>query len=330
MLRLILFLLTAALAAAGGLFWYAATPPQTTVTYPVEFTVKPGDSLAAAALTLEQAGALQQPLLFRVLSRATRQAGALKPGLYRLNQPHTPLALLRKLAAGDTVPAKLTIVEGWTFAEMRRAVDAAASLRHDTQGLSDADLLKAIGAPAGPAEGRFFPDTYVFDHGVPDLVIYRRAHQAMERKLSEVWAARAEGLPYRTPQEALIMASIIEKETGAPEERPLIASVFVNRLRIGMRLQTDPTVIYGMGAAYRGNIRKRDLETDTPWNTYTRAGLPPTPIALPGEAALRAAVNPEASKALYFVATGAGGRHIFSATLTDHNRAVSRYQRGGR
>lgn len=330
MFKFILLLLTAALAAAGGLFWYAATPAQTTVTYPVEFTVKPGDSLAAAALTLEQAGALHQPALFRLLARATRQAGALKPGLYRLNQPPTPLALLRKLAAGDTVPAKLTIVEGWTFADMRRAVDAAPSLRHDTQGMSDADLLQAIGASPGPAEGRFFPDTYVFDHGIADLVIYKRAYQAMERKLTQVWDARASGLPYRSLAEVLTMASIIEKETGAPEERPLIAAVFVNRLKIGMRLQTDPTVIYGMGAVYKGNIRKRDLETDTPWNTYTRAGLPPTPIALPGEAALRAAVNPETSKALYFVATGAGGRHIFSNSLTDHNRAVSRYQRGGR
>lgn len=330
MLRLILFLLTLALAAAGGLFWYAATPPQTVAAYPLEVTVKPGDSLAAAAQSCARAGALQQPLLFRLLARVTRQSGALKPGLYRLDQPLTPLALLRKLAAGDTVPAKLTVVEGWTFADMRRTVDAAASLRHDSRGMSEAELLQAIGATSGPAEGRFFPDTYVFDHGVSDLALYKRAWQAMERKLAEAWAARAPDLPYRTPAEALIMASIIEKETGAPEERPQIASVFTNRLKIGMRLQTDPTVIYGMGAAYQGNIRRSDLERDTPWNTYTRAGLPPTPIALPGEAALRAALNPDTSKALYFVATGAGGRHVFSNSLTDHNRAVSKYQRGGR
>ncbi|MBI5331227.1 MAG: endolytic transglycosylase MltG [Betaproteobacteria bacterium] len=330
MLKLILFLLTLALAAAGGLFWYAATPPQSAAAYPLEVTVKPGDSLAAAAQSFARVGALQQPLLLRLLARATRQSGALKPGLYRLDKPLTPLALLRKLAAGDTVPARLTVVEGWTFADMRRAVDAAASLRHDSRGMSDADLLQAIGAKPGAVEGRFFPDTYVFDHGVSDLAIYKRSWQAMERKLKEAWESRAQNLPYRTPEEALVMASIIEKETGAPEERPQIASVFINRLRIGMRLQTDPTVIYGMGAAYDGNIRKRDLERDTPWNTYTRAGLPPTPIALPGEAALHAAVNPEAGKALYFVATSAGGRHVFSSTLTDHNRAVSKYQRGGR
>jgi UPF0755 protein len=224
------------------------------------------------------------------------------------------------------VLGKLTIVEGWSFAEMRRAVDAHPDLRHDSAGMPDDALLQAVGAAERHPEGLFFPDTYFFDAGSSDLAIYRRAYGAMKEQVETQWPARAGGLPYRTPYEALTMASIIEKETGAPEERPLIAAVFVNRLRIGMRLQTDPTVIYGIGPRFDGNLRKDDLLSDTPYNTYTRAGLPPTPIALPGAASLRAALNPDKSRALYFVAKG-NGRHEFSDNLEAHNRAVFRYQK---
>ena len=323
--RLILLLL---LPAIAWLAWYAVTPMQGTRTdYPVAFSVERGSTLKGAARDMAQAGVVQQPWAFVLLARFKGAAADIKAGSYALNAPVTPLDLLRKITAGETVLGKLTVPEGWTFAEMRRALDAHPGLRHDTAGMDAAQLLKALGAAAGHPEGRFFPDTYFFDLGSSDLALYRRAYATMRQQLDAAWAARAPGLPYRTPDEVLTMASIIEKETGAPEERPQIAAVFINRLRIGMRLQTDPTVIYGLGERFDGNLRTEDLLTDTPYNTYTRAGLPPTPIALPGAAALRAAVNPERSRALYFVAKG-GGRHEFSDHLEAHNRAVNRYQRG--
>ena len=316
------------LAAIAWLAWYALTPMQGARTdYPVAFSVERGNTLKGAARDMAQAGVLQHAWAFVLLARLKGEAAEIKAGSYALNAPITPLDLLRKITAGETVLGKLTVPEGWTFAEMRRALDAHPGLRHDTAGMDAAQLLKALGAAAGHPEGRFFPDTYFFDLGSSDLALYKRAYATMRQQLDAAWAARAPGLPYRTPDEALTMASIIEKETGAPEERPQIAAVFINRLRIGMRLQTDPTVIYGLGERFDGNLRKDDLLADTPYNTYTRAGLPPTPIALPGAAALRAAVNPERSRALYFVAKG-GGRHEFSDHLEAHNRAVNRYQRG--
>jgi UPF0755 protein len=212
---------------------------------------------------------------------------------------------------------------------MREALAASPRLKHDTEGMSDRDLLAAIGAAESHPEGLFFPDTYYFDLGSSDLEVYRRSYHAMQEVLARAWAARSEPLPYASPYQALVMASIIEKETGVPDERALISAVFVNRLRIGMRLQTDPSVIYGMGARFDGNLRKEDLLADTPYNSYTRSGLPPTPIALPGEAAIVAALSPAGSRALYFVSTG-DGRHQFSSSLEEHNRAVNRYQRGGR
>jgi UPF0755 protein len=220
----------------------------------------------------------------------------------------------------------VTIIEGWTFRQMRQALNAGARLRHDTQGWTDQALLEAIGANEAHPEGLFFPDTYYFDVGSSDLQVYKRAYHAMQKTLGRAWEARSTSAPYADAYQALVMASIIEKETGVPDERPQIAAVFVNRLRIGMRLQTDPTVIYGLGADFDGNLRKQDLLADTPYNTYTRAGLPPTPIALPSEAAIQAALNPDSSRALYFVAKG-GGRHQFSNTLEEHNRAVNRFQR---
>lgn len=326
MRRLFISLLLLAAMAAGGLAWYAYTPMRTGADYPIAFLVPQGASFKMAAREMEQAGALRHVVLFELLARALGKAHAIKAGSYALMAPATPLALLRKITVGETVLGKLTVIEGWTFAEMRRALDAQADLRHDTTGMSDAELLQAIGATVLHPEGQFFPDTYFFDHGSSDLALYKRAYASMQTVLDESWARRAPNLPYKTPQDALIMASIIEKETGVPEERAMIAAVFINRLRIGMRLQTDPSVIYGLGARFDGNLRRADLETDTPYNSYTRAGLPPTPIALPGEDAIHAALNPETSRALYFVAMG-NGRHVFTNNLDDHNRAVARYQK---
>jgi UPF0755 protein len=325
--RLLALALLAGLGLAGWLLYYASTPMEEAgVAYPLAFSIERGASLKQASQDLRAAGALENPWAFVLIARIRGLAGDVKAGSYALDGPTTPMALLRKITLGEMVLGKLTIVEGWSFADMRRAVDAHPDLRHDSAGMSAGELLRLVGASEDHPEGLFFPDTYFFDAGSSDLAIYRRAYGAMRKLVEAQWPARAGGLPYRTPYEALTMASIIEKETGAPEERPLIASVFVNRLRIGMRLQTDPTVIYGIGPRFDGNLRKDDLLTDTPYNTYTRAGLPPTPIALPGAEALRAALNPDKSRALYFVAKG-NGRHEFSDNLDAHNRAVSRYQK---
>ncbi|MEW5786710.1 MAG: endolytic transglycosylase MltG [Pseudomonadota bacterium] len=325
MRKLILLLLLTLAGLAGWLLHYATTLPDGGG-YPLAFSVERGATLKSVSQDLHTLGALEQPWAFVLLARLSGQESAIKAGSYGLEAPASPLDLLRKITAGDTLLGKLTIVEGWTFRQMRQAVDAHGGLRHDTAGMTDEALLVELGMTDRNAEGLFFPDTYFFDQGSADLALYRRAQQAMARHLETQWAARATNLPYRTPYEALVMASIVEKETGAAEERPLIAAVFINRLRIGMRLQTDPTVIYGLGPSFDGNLRKVDLLTDTPYNTYTRAGLPPGPIALPGLEALRAALNPEPSRALYFVAKG-NGRHVFSETLEAHNRAVNRYQR---
>lgn len=315
----------------GPVVWLAffAYRPLDLPAEPVEFAVRPGQSTRMVARQLETAAVLPRQYEFLALAILLNKTGQIKAGQYSFKAPLTPLALLEKLTRGDTVLRKLTIVEGWSFRQMREEMDSNPDLRHETTGMSDAALLAAIGAPERHPEGLFFPDTYYFDAGSSDLKLYRRAYRVLRERLNDAWANRAQGLPYRTPYEALIMASIIEKETGAPEERPQIAAVFINRLKLGMRLQTDPTVIYGMGERFDGNLRKSDLTTDTPYNTYTRASLPPTPIALSGDAAIRAALKPDTSRALYFVAMGEG-RHYFSSSLVEHNRAVNRYQRGGR
>ncbi|MBI5937189.1 MAG: endolytic transglycosylase MltG [Betaproteobacteria bacterium] len=315
----------------GPAVWlaYFAYRPLDLPAEPVEFAVKSGQSTRMVARQLEAAAILPRQYEFLALAILLNKTGQIKAGQYSFKAPLTPMALLEKLTRGDTVLSKLTVVEGWSFRQMREAVNKNPDLRHEGAELNDAALLAAIGAPERWPEGLFFPDTYYFDAGSSDIKLYRRAYHAMRDRLGEAWPQRADGLPYKTPYEALVMASIIEKETGAPEERPQIAAVFVNRLRLGMRLQTDPTVIYGMGERFDGNLRKGDLSTDTPYNTYTRAGLPPTPIALPGEAAIRAALKPDTSRALYFVAMGEG-KHHFSASLDEHNRAVNRYQRKGR
>jgi len=324
-----LFLVSVALiAVAAGGVRYSQAPhslPQT----PFEFTVEKGSSLKTVSKKLAEAGLFSEPYGLWLLGRITDQATGIRAGTYRLEGPISPVDLLNKLNAGDVVKLSLTFVEGITFAEMRTLLESHPGLKITTKGLADAEVLKRLGAPEQKAEGLFFPDTFSFSQGTSDIDVLRMSYQMMKQKLDQAWAKRVPDLPYASPYEALVMASIIEKETGRADERALIASVFVNRLRKPMRLQTDPTVIYGMGARFDGNIRRRDLEKDTPYNTYTRDGLPPTPIALPGWGSLLAAVQPQTSDKLYFVATGNGdGSHYFSRSLEEHNRAVAKYQLG--
>lgn len=296
---------------------------------PFEFTVEKGTNLKLLSRKLAAAGLLGDEHRLWILGRITDDAAGIQAGTYRLDKSITPLELLKKLNDGDVVTVSITFVEGITFREMRELIEASTTLKQTQKGKSDRDVLRAVGASEPHPEGLFFPDTYKFSAGATDLDIFRVSYQAMQKRLANAWAQREDGLPYKNAYEALIMASIIEKETGRPDERPLIASVFVNRLRMPMRLQTDPTVIYGMGESFDGNIRRRDLTADTPYNTYTRDGLPPTPIAMPGWGSLIAAVQPEKSDKLYFVATRSGdGSHYFSRTLDEHNRAVARYQLG--
>lgn len=266
------------------------------------------------------------PLYWRLLAEQMRVADKLHAGEYALAPGLTPRQLLANMAAGKVLQRNFTIVDGWTFSELRQALARAAKLRHDSAGLDDVAIMQKIGAGGEAAEGRFLPETYAYVKGDSDLDILKRAHGAMVRTLAALWAGRAPDLPLATPYDALILASIVEKETGRADERARIAGVFVRRLRDHMLLQTDPSVIYGMGASYTGNIHKSDLTTDTPYNTYTRPGLPPTPIALPGKPALEAALHPAHGDALYFVARGDGG-HVFASTLEQHNRNVDCYQR---
>ena len=266
------------------------------------------------------------PLYWRLLAEQMRVAGKLHAGEYALNVGITPRQLLAHMAAGKVLQRNFTIVDGWTFGELRQALARAEKLNHDSAGLDDATIMQKLGAAGEAPEGRFLPETYAYVKGDSDLDVLKRAHGAMVRTLAELWPARAKDLPLGTPYDALILASIVEKETGRADERAQIAGVFVRRLQNHMLLQTDPSVIYGMGASYAGNIRKGDLTTDTPYNTYTRPGLPPTPIALPGKPALQAALHPATGDTLYFVARGDGG-HVFSSTLEEHNRNVDCYQR---
>lgn len=303
----------------------AISPPQ----LPFQFDLRRGATFTAVARQLEEAGILRHPALFVLLGRMLGQARSVKAGNYEIEAPVRPLELLRKITEGDYSQVAIVFPEGWTFRQMRRLLDEHPALRHDTTDLSEAEILARVDSGATAAEGWFFPDTYHVSTGSSDLTVLRRAHRLMRTHLSAQWEQRAEGLPLASPYEALILASIIEKETGRPEERPLIAAVFINRLRNGMKLQTDPAVIYGMGESFDGNLRKRDLVADGDYNTYTRVGLPPTPIAMPGLAALTAALNPAPTDALYFVARG-DGTSQFSRTLAEHERAVTKYQRSGR
>jgi len=325
----LLFVLAIGFVALGSAWVRFVHTPLALPTTPFEFTVEKGTSLKALARQLQSAGLLPSDTPLWIYGRLTDRATGLQAGRYRLTEPVTPEALLRKLNDGDVVRVSITFVEGITFREMRALLEAAPDLKVTLRGVRDAEVLNRIGATERHPEGLFFPDTYLYAAGMSDLDILKASYTAMQKRLAEAWAKRDEGLPYRSPYEALIMASIIEKETGRADERPLIASVFINRLRVPMRLQTDPTVIYGLGPTFDGNIRRRGLTNDTPYNTYTRDGLPPTPIAMPGLGSLNAAVNPAKSDKLYFVATKDGqGSHYFSRTLEEHNRAVAKYQLG--
>lgn len=318
-------------AAAAVVLWFIAyaLSPLHAGTAPIQFSLKAGSSLKSAAQQMAAAGLLSEPERFVLLARVLGKAAKIKAGNYEVDPFITPLGLLRKITEGDATQDAITFIEGWTFREIRKALDAHPAVRHDTRGLSDADILRQLEIREPSPEGLFFPDTYYFSNGSSDLAILRRAHRLMRAHLEAQWQMRSADLPLKTPYEALVLASIIEKETGQEAERPLIAAVFVNRLRLGMKLQSDPTVIYGLGEAFDGNLRKRDLVNDTPYNTYTREGLPPTPIAMPGLASLRAALNPAQSDALYFVSRG-DGTSEFSRTLGEHDRAVTKYQRSGR
>jgi len=322
--RFLTLALLGLLAAAGYAAWYATTPVRIAA-FPAEFEIPAGTGLRAAVRRMEQAGISVRPLHFELMARALGREPQIKAGFYQIPAPATPLQLLDKLARGEVMQAELQMIEGSTFGQLRAALNGSAVLRHDSAGLSDAELLRRVGASEKHPEGLFFPDTYVFDRGSSDLAVLRRAYQVMQERLAREWAQRTADVPYRTPYEALIMASIVEKETGRAEERDQIAGVMVNRLRVRMALQADPTVIYGLGDSFDGNLKKVHLKTDGPYNTYTRRGLPPTPIALPGQASLRAALRPAQTDAYYYVSRG-DGTSQFSRTLREHNRAVSQYQ----
>ena len=313
--------------ALGGAAAWWLHQPLALAHEPLELEIEHGTTPRGVARAVVAAGVRVDAQLLYAWFRVSGQDRQIKAGNYEVAAGTTPYSLLQKLARGEESLRALTLVEGWNWRQVRAALAREEALQPDSAGLSDAALMQRLGRAGMPPEGRFFPDTYTYAKGSSDLAVLRRALHAMDRHLEAAWAQRASDSPLKSPEQALILASIVEKETGRASDRPMIAGVFSNRLRIGMLLQTDPTVIYGLGDQFDGNLRKRDLQTDTPWNTYTRAGLPPTPIAMPGKAALLAAVQPQATKALYFVAKGDGSSH-FSASLDEHNRAVNRYQRG--
>jgi UPF0755 protein len=324
MKRILVVLIVGVVACFAAVGYYGYRP-LATGTFPVEFDLKPGASLKSAATQLEQAKILDDQWKFVLLARLMGKSSQIKAGNYELRQAVTPMKLLEMITLGEFSRRKISTIEGWTFRQFRNALDKNKYLSHDSTGLSDLQILQRIGATETQAEGLFFPDTYHFVSGSSDLSILKMAYRTMQRRLEEAWAVRDEGLPLRTPYEALILASIVEKETGTAEDRSMIAGVFINRLRKNMLLQTDPTVIYGMGERFDGNLRKRDLLKDTPYNTYIRRGLTPTPIALPGMAVLQATLHPAKTDALYFVGRGDGSSQ-FSSNLSAHNRAVKKYQ----
>jgi len=324
-------LLLIAAVVAGSLWVHYQTFIQTPVAVPEDrlvFEVQRGAGLRVVARQLADVGVLSDPYAFLALAYQTDRAGRLKAGEYEIHSGTTPPQLLDLISSGHVVQYPLTLVEGRTFRQAVATIAADPVLVADLAGLSDEDIVARIGHPGVNPEGRLFPDTYLFPRGMGALDLVKRAYGRMEAVLAEEWDRRDTGLPFKDPYEALILASIVEKETGLAAERPEIAGVFVRRMLKGMKLQTDPTVIYGLGAAFDGNLRRIDLTTDTPYNTYTRGGLPPTPIALPGREAIHAVLHPAGGDSLYFVAKGDGG-HAFSATLEEHNRAVRHYQLGG-
>ncbi len=322
---LVLLLLLAAAGAAAGAWWWLQRPlPLAADT--VEVSIAPGTSARTVADKWVQAGVQTPPELLWLFFRYSGKSPQMRAGNYSIDRNVTPQQLLDRMLKGESLMEVVRVIEGWTFKQMREALAQAPHLKPTTQGMSEAQVMAAIGLPNTPAEGRFFPDTYHYSRGAADVTVLRAAQQMLQKKLEAAWAERAPDSPLKSIDEALILASIVEKETGLEADRTKVASVFSNRLRIGMPLQTDPTVIYGLGDKFDGNLRKKDLQTDTPYNTYTRKGLPPTPIALPGGNSIKAALQPAQTKALYFVARG-DGSSVFSDSLADHNRAVNKYQR---
>ncbi len=321
-LTLVVAVAVAAAAAVG--VWLQR--PLVLASDPVELSIEPGSSPRDIAEAWVRAGVRTSPLALYEWFRWSGKARRIRAGSYEAGAGTTPASLLEKMVRGDETLAVVRLNEGWTFRQIRAELARAEALKPAIAGLSDAAVMSAIGASGVSPEGRFHPDTYAYSKGSSDLALLTRAHRAMERRLATAWQERDPSTPLRSADEALTLASIVEKETGLGSDRGRVAGVFLNRMRIGMPLQTDPTVIYGLGTAFDGNLHKRDLLADTPYNTYTRNGLPPTPIAMPGKAALLAAVHPDVTKALYFVARGDGSSE-FSETLADHNRAVNRYQR---
>lgn len=328
--RMLLVVLLLAAAGAAGWLWhdldrFSRTPLQVPATGS-SIDIARGSGFKQIVAQLRGQGLSDAPSLYwRALAERMQVAGKLHAGEYALPPGITPRTLLEDMASGRVLQHDFTIVDGWTFAELRAALDKTGKLQHLTTGLDDAALMQMIGAPGEAPEGRFLPETYAYVKGDSDVDLFKRAHTAMRKTLDALWPGRDDGLPLATPYDALILASIVEKETGRADERKRIAGVFVRRLENHMLLQTDPSVIYGMGASYTGNIRRSDLTTDTPYNTYTRPGLPPTPIALPGKPAIEAVLHPAPGKALYFVARG-DGTHVFASTLAEHNRNVACYQ----
>jgi len=329
MRKFFLVVVLLAAAVAVGYWWlqdqFYAPGPSTDI---VRIQVEQGESVRTVLTQLAKVGAVKRPRAVEFYLRITRhnKAPRIQVGMYEIPARSSPAQILELFDQGRVVLEQLTVVEGSRFADFRHLLDNHAAVTHTLQGKSDADVMSALGHAGEFPEGRFFPDTYRFAAKTTDVEILGLAYGAMQRILDEAWQQRSTDLPLQTPYEALILASIVEKETGLPAERPKIAGVFVSRLRKGMRLQTDPTVIYGLGATYDGDIRTKDLTADTPYNTYTRAGLPPTPIALPGRESIFAAVKPQETGEIYFVATGTGdGGHHFSKTLEEHNAAVKSY-----
>jgi UPF0755 protein len=324
--RILVLLLIVVCAGAGAAVYMWLQRPLPLASETVEVSIEPGTPPREIARQWVDAGVQASPLLLYEWFRWSGEARRIRAGSYEIGRGTTPVALLRKMVRGDETLATVRFNEGWTFRQLRAELARAEALKPTTASMTDAEIMQALGAPGVSPEGRFHPDTYAYSKGSADLAVLKRAYKAMEKRLQAAWAERAPDTPLKSPDEALTLASIVEKETGRPADRGLIAGVFVNRLRLGMPLQTDPSVIYGLGESFDGNLRKRDLQADTPYNTYTRTGLPPTPISMPGKLALQAAVRPEPTKALYFVARGDGSSE-FSTSLPEHNRAVNRYQR---
>lgn len=329
MIRRKLLIVTLALVAVVGGFLWLRSWLHTPLAVPSSghiVMVPPGTSLGTVAQRLEAAGVLTHPRLLALYARITGEASRIRAGEYELAPGLNPQTLLQQLVEGRVKLHSLTIVEGWTIRDLLRAIRANPAIRQTLKVRDETGLAPLLGLPVSHPEGQFFPDTYRFPRGTSDREVLMKAHELMELRLSEAWQGRAENIAVKTPYEALTLASIVEKETALDRERPMIAGVFSRRLKKGMRLQADPTVIYGLGEEYTGNLTRRHLEKDTPYNSYTRTGLPPGPVSMPGESSLLAALHPDDSDTLYFVATGEdNGGHVFSANLRDHNAAVRRY-----